>query len=70
MTYRVIEGAKLTQGDVSVTGPCDLPFGTPEEIAFWLSCGAVEAVPTPVVMTEAPEALTRTVRSGVSRGRS
>lgn len=69
MTYRVIEGVKLTQGDVSVTGPCDLPFGTPEEIAFWLTCGAVEAVPVAVI-TEAPEALTRTVRSGHQRGRS
>lgn len=68
MTYRVIEGVRLTQGNVSVTGPCDLPFGAPDEIAFWLTCGAVEAVPTPIA--EAPEALTRTVRSGNQRARS
>lgn len=69
MTYRVIDGAKLTQGAVTLTGPCELTFGTPEEIAFWLTCGAVEAVPAPIA--EAPEALTRQVgRSGSSRGRS
>jgi hypothetical protein len=61
MTYRVVEGVKLTQGDVSVTGPCDLPFGTPEEIAFWVTCGAVEVVAAPVVVD---------VRKGVQRGRS
>ncbi len=44
MTFRVVAGAVLSEGGVRLVGACPLTFGTPEQIDFWLRCGAIEPV--------------------------
>lgn len=51
MRYQIVDGAKISDGAVTVTGPAPLTFGTPEQVAFWLSCGAI----APVMVAEASE---------------